>query len=267
MRKKFFIAMTVIFTLASVSTSFFIESSQNRTQAAIAVIDTQNIAKAQAEYVEAAKTVQNTLTQIENQIKELASLPGQVISQFSNQLTQEIGAVTNEIKKAESELLKPATDAEASWRNIFTKVESWGNPQINILATDQGVILKIDTVNKDAFKIIKANNITLEVDLQRLADLMDLNASAEGNKQAAQINNMLQAQANGLKARELAIKQAVATATMVYYQRQNQIDAQAADRAQQIVNQMEAVKSKGNPFAQSEAVSFEQGNPFAPRGR
>lgn len=62
---------------------------------------------------------------------------------------------------------------------------------------------------------------------------MTLNASAEGQKQAAQINNMLLAEQAKILQQQNLIRAAEAVARISYYQRQNQLDALAeAQRTQ-----------------------------------
>lgn len=248
MKKLHRISIICVLTGVSIMTGLFINNSYNHTEAAIAVIDSKNISETHLSYLEGVKTVQNTLTQIQNQIKELTSLPTSTINNFKNQLSNEMNVVANAIKSAQGDFLNPSANPDASWGKVFTSVDDWGKSNIDYLSTEQGLIHNLDIVNKDAFRVLKANNTNMETDIKKLNELMEINQSIEGNKQGIQVNNMLQAHANELKAREVAIKQAEATATIAYYQRQNQIDAQAADRAQKLVNEFDGIKNKGNPL-------------------
>ena len=235
------VLIVCFYACLSVMTGLFMLNSHSGSEAAIAVVDVKNIAEATKGYLEQVKTVQNTLTQIQNQMKDLSSLSPSNILNFSNQTTGRLNTVADAVRNAQGDFLKPGANPDESWAAVFLKIENWGVDEIDDAEVKQALIHNIDVINKDAFRILKANNTSLESDMRCLNDLMVLNQSAEGNKQVLQVNNMLQAHANELKAREIAIRHAEATATIAYYQSMNQSEAQAANRAQKVVNEFEAV--------------------------
>lgn len=71
-----------------------------RTEAAIPVIDDSNIMQQIKTYTETIKVVTNTAEQIKLQLKELTSLPQQILDTYKNAVANSMAIVTGALQKS-----------------------------------------------------------------------------------------------------------------------------------------------------------------------
>lgn len=241
MKKRYIILS--LFLLFSISIGFFLSDDVSPAYGAIPVIDTANIAETHANYLQALQTAINTAKQIEYQLKELQGLSEGFLNAFKNDFNQDLQNI-QQIQSQAQGMAKASQTAEQAWNNTFYTAEDYGNSNVvDRLKLDKNVIHALDLTYKDAFNLIKQTG-ALDKEIENLNRAMEANTAVEGNKQALQIQNVLSGQLVELRAKELAVKNAEAIATVAYYQRENQIEAAAADIAKRHVEALEAYKKK-----------------------
>lgn len=88
----------------------------HRAQAAIPVIDMENIAQA-------VLTVSHTLTQIQNQLLELQPLDSQVLQSQINGINQRMSEIKNTAQQATG-LMNPSQSVEQKWEQTFGNMDT-----------------------------------------------------------------------------------------------------------------------------------------------
>ncbi|MBP2665431.1 MAG: type secretion system family protein [Firmicutes bacterium] len=198
------------------------------TQAAIPVIDTENILQQYKTYIQEAQTVINTAQQIQLQIKELTSLPASTISSFQSILNSEMNKMKN-LLTSTTGALNPQKTLDSVWDSIFRPkgdlVSSTNITSSTVSAVNATTISGLDTVNYEAMKIVKVAVADLEQTQKNIDNLVSLAGSAEGAKQTGQVQNMILAEQTKLMQKQNVIRAAEANARISYFQRQNQLDA------------------------------------------
>ena len=93
----------------------------SQSQAAIAVIDMQNIAQQAKTYAESVKLVAQTAQQITLQAKELAAFPSNLINSYNQGINNSLNNLKNTLTKATTTFATTATDAQIKsyWENKF----------------------------------------------------------------------------------------------------------------------------------------------------
>lgn len=163
-------------------------------EAAIPVIDSENILQQLKTYTETIKVVTNTAEQIKLQLRELASLPKQVLDTYKSAVSNSMAVVTDIMKKGGFFLEEARW--EEYWKTLYPKLEAgdykqttWSERSINTTIQETLSIL-----NKQDVTSYHALMQELEKSKERLQGLMELNKAPEGSKQAQQIANEIAAE-------------------------------------------------------------------------
>ena len=115
---------------------------------------------------------------------------------------------------------------------------------MSVASANNGYSKVLDQSNYDSLKIIKDCSVQMDQTNARIQELLELNASAEGQKQAAQIQNMLLAEQAKLLYLQNVIKSAETSSRITYYQKDNRIDQNSAAIAEKAT---ENLKDYPNP--------------------
>jgi P-type conjugative transfer protein TrbJ len=204
-------------------------------EAAIPVIDSANISQQNMTYLETVKTVLNTAQQITLQLQELKSLSTGTLSSYQSILNREVNAIQASLAQATG-ILNPQKPLDTIWTSTFKPAGTVtaGNFTTSTAgAVNTTTIAALDAANYDSFQVVKTALASLDQTKANLDNLMTLNAGAEGQKQSAQINNMLLAEQAKLLQQQNIIRAAEATARIAYYERRNQLDALAEAQGRQ----------------------------------
>ena len=246
MNKKYKLFITSGLLTISLATGYVVH--QNTSDAAIAVVDAKNILETNKAYIEAAKSALNTAEQITLQTRELLGLPGQYINQAKSAMVTEMNNL-NSVFDSATGMLNPNKSTDQAWNESFYAVTDFGNNSVaDRLAMDKSSISALNNTHKDAFNVIKENTKSIDEDTRFLSEAMDVNAGVEGNKQALQLQNTLMTKSVEIQVKQAAITSAASSATVAHYQRQNQVDAQAADLAKRHTESIQKIRDKGDPF-------------------
>ena len=212
-------------------------------EAAIPVIDSSNITQQYATYLQTLQTVVNTAQQITLQIQELKSLPNSLLGNYQSILQQEANRLKQSLANT-SGALNPMKDLNSVWNSTFKPagtITAANYTSATASAVNGSTITALDQANYDSFSVVKNAINNMNQTQSNLNQLMTLNASAEGQKQTGQINNMLLAEQAKLLQQQNIIRAADAAARISYYQRQNQREALAqadADQAADSIKKM-----------------------------
>ena len=158
--------------------------------AAIPVIDTQNIQQQLKTYLESIKVVTNTAQQIALQLQELKSLPGKLLEKYKAEFLASIQ------KAKEHAQPTGILSEEGMWQKVWDEKFPVINADSGLSHTsmsERNVEVTMQALQSLQNKKDIAAYHNLMKDLQdaqkRLQELIDLNRSPEGAKQAAQIAN------------------------------------------------------------------------------
>ena len=204
-------------------------------EAAIPVIDSSNITQQYKTYLQTYQTVINTAKQITLQIQELKTLPSGTLSQYQSILNQEVSTMQTSLSNT-SGVLNPQKTLSNVWSSTFEPagiVTANNITGTKVSAINGATISALDQANYDSFNVVKTAMNNMKQTQSNLDQLMTLNASAEGQKQSAQINNMLLAEQAKLLQQQNMVRAAEGVARITYYQRQNQLDALAEAQCNQ----------------------------------
>ena len=215
------------------------------TEAAIPVIDAANIEQQALTYAETIKTVMNTAQQISLQLKELQSLSSNTMNDFKSSLDTDFKKITS-IFDSSTGVLNPTKDTQTAWNESFgqTSLTKDTATYMSVASANNGYSKVLDQSNYDSLKIIKDCSVQMDQTNARIQELLELNASAEGQKQAAQIQNMLLAEQAKLLYLQNVIKSAETSSRITYYQKDNRIDQNSAAIAEKAT---ENLKNYPNP--------------------
>lgn len=231
------------FALFNVGIGLFMSENIMPAHGAIPVIDTVNIAETHANYLQTLQTALNTAKQIEYQLRDLQGLSEGFLNGFKNDFNGDLQNIQQTQTQSQG-MMNPAQTAELAWSKTFYTAEEYGDKDVaDRLKLDKNAAYVLGLTYKDAFNLIKQSGV-IDKDVENLNKAMDTNTSVQGNKEALQIQNVLSGQLVALRAKELAVKNAEAIATVAHYQRQNQIEETAADIARRHVEALEAYKKK-----------------------
>lgn len=207
-------------------------------EAAIPVTDSSNISQQYKTYLQTYQTVINTAKQITLQIQELKTLPSGTLSQYQSILNQEVSTMQTSLSNT-SGVLNPQKTLSSVWESTFEPagiVTANNITGTKVSAINGATISALDQANYDSFNVVKTAINNMKQTQSNLDQLMTLNASAEGQKQSAQINNMLLAEQAKLLQQQNMVRAAEGVARITYYQRQNQLDALAEAQCNQAAN-------------------------------
>ena len=221
---------------------------QHKAQAAIPVIDMQNIAQA-------INTVTNTLTQIQNQLLELQPLDLQALQHQINGINQQMDNIQRTAQQAQG-LLSQSLSMDQKWQQTFGNLETkfstseTTTPEAQ-MAHDKNKVYTLEKTYQDAYQTAK-DSANLENEMTTLQDLMDANKNAVGNKQSLQIQNSLLAQQNLLLMKQIKTLSGMSTAIAGSYAAKNEADAATAAQNEQLIQAFEEHQAKGNPASKVE---------------
>ncbi|PWM76981.1 MAG: hypothetical protein DBY32_09115 [Phascolarctobacterium sp.] len=180
------------------------------TQAAIPVIDSQNIAQQLKTYTETAKLVSQTAEQITLQAKELASLPTSVLRQYTNGINNSIRSINNTLNST-IVFSENATEntIRQYWENKFPVLnnsDDWIISERNHLAIITNLQEEQSEDNKQSLVAYQKLMQELDDNQAMLDDLLEQNENIEGNKQGQQISNQIAGVTANIKRIELALR-------------------------------------------------------------
>lgn len=168
----------------------------NDSQAAIAVIDTQNIAQQAKTFAESAKLVTQTAQQITLQAKELASFPSNLINSYNQGINTSLTNLQNTLNKATKTFATTATDAQIKsyWENKFPQInanDNWAISEQNNVIIQRNMREQQSRDNQAMLIAYKEMMVELDANQKMLNELLRKNADIEGNKQGQQLANQI----------------------------------------------------------------------------
>ncbi len=194
-------------------------------QAAIPVIDDQNIAQQLKTYTETLNVVKNTAEQISLQLKELMAMPENLLNEYKNAFDESLAAVTDTLKN--SDLLVDKDEWDEYWENLYPRINGgdykqtvWSERSIN--DTIQEIMSMRNEEDVNSYHELMAE---LEKSKVRLQDLLEQNKTVEGNKQAQQIANEIATEKANIESINTAI-QAITNKNQVMQQQAQVLKAQ-----------------------------------------
>ena len=202
-----------------------------KANAAIPVIDAENIAQA-------VMTVTNTLTQIQNQLLELKPMDSGFLQTQISDINQQINQMRSNAQQAQG-LMNQSQSLEQKWQSTFGSIDTLFTSGATVtpdaqIAHSRNAAYTLDQTYQDAYRIAK-QNANVDQDWQTLQQLMDANKSAVGNKQSIQIQNSLIAQQNALLLKQIQTQSATNAVLAATAAAQNQEDAQTTAQNKKII--------------------------------
>ena len=160
-----------------------------RASAAIPVIDVENIAQQLKTYLETVKLVTNTAEQIQMQLLELKSLPERLITKYKNELLASVNKAIDHAKK--TGVLVDEAEWKKLWNERFPAILSGELAQTAKLERSVESTMQALQSLQNQKDVTAYHNLMKELQesQKRLQELLELNKSPEGAKQAAQIAN------------------------------------------------------------------------------
>lgn len=182
--------------LAAAIIGSFIGYGFTHSQAAIAVIDTQNIAQQAKTYAESAKLVTQTAQQITLMAKELASFPASVINSYNQSIKDSTTNLQNTITKTTVTLATTATEAQIKsyWENKFPQLnanDNWAISEQNNVILRRNMREQLSQDNQAMLIAYKEMMTELDKNQEMLNEMLKKNADIEGNKQGQQLANQI----------------------------------------------------------------------------
>ena len=194
-------------------------------EAAIPVIDDQNIAQQLKTYTETLNVVKNTAEQISLQLKELMAMPENILNEDKQAFNDSIAAVKNTLSN--SDLLVDKDEWDEYWKETYPRINSgdykqtvWSERSIN--DTLQEIMSMRNEEDVNSYHELMAE---LEKSKVRLQDLLEQNKTVEGNKQAQQIANMIATEKANIDSINTAI-QAITDKNQLMHQQAEVLKAQ-----------------------------------------
>lgn len=201
-------------------------------QAAIPVIDDQNIAQQLKTYTETLNVVKNTAQQISLQLKELMAMPENLLAEYKNAFDKSLASVTNTLKN--SDLLVDKDEWDEYWEKLYPRINGgdykqtvWSERSIN--DTLQEIMSMRNEEDVNSYHELMAE---LEKSKVRLQDLLEQNKTVEGNKQAQQVANEIATE----KANIESINTAIQAITNKNHVMQQQAQVLKAQNRQAVIN-------------------------------
>lgn len=168
----------------------------SQSQAAIAVIDTQNIAQQAKTYTESAKLVMQTAQQITLQAKELAAFPANLINSYNQGINDSLNNLQKTLNKATKTFATTATEEQIKtyWENKFPKLnanDNWAISEQNNIVLQRNIREQQSQDNRAMIIAYKEMIVELDNNQKMLNELLKKNADIEGNKQGQQLANQI----------------------------------------------------------------------------
>ena len=168
----------------------------SKSQAAIAVIDMQNIAQQAKTFAESAKLVTQTAQQITLQAKELASFPSNLINSYNQDINSSLTNLQNTLTKATTTFATTATEAQIKsyWENKFPQInanDNWAISEQNNVIIQRNMREQQSKDNQAMLIAYKEMMAELDDNQKMLNEFLRKNAEIEGNKQGQQLANQI----------------------------------------------------------------------------
>ena len=165
-----------------------------RAHAAIPVIDDSNIMQQIKTYMETIKVVTNTAEQIKMQIKELESLPKQILDRYKKEFVTAIEEVKAHTKM--TGMLDDVKKLPEVWGHCFPTLRGGdlshtATSEKNMTVTMQEVLSMRNQQDVAAYRALMQD---LQKSKDKLAELLELNKTPEGQKQGKQLANEIAAE-------------------------------------------------------------------------
>ena len=187
-------------------------------EAAIPVIDDQNIAQQLKTYTETLNVVKNTAEQISLQLKELMAMPENILNEYKQAFNDSIAAVKNTLSN--SDLLVDKDEWDEYWKETYPRINSgdykqtvWSERSIN--DTLQEIMSMRNEEDVNSYHELMAE---LEKSKVRLQDLLEQN-------KAQQIANMIATEKANIDSINTAI-QAITDKNQLMHQQAEVLKAQ-----------------------------------------
>ena len=162
-------------------------------EAAIAVVDSQNIAQQAKTYAEAVKVATNQAQQIMLQIRELESLPQDVLNEYIGDLTGTAYEITNTVNSV-GNLYRSTVSKENVKNYLDKKFLKLKQGEITEKKYREETAASRETLATDTTSYLNAYRrlmVQLEKKNKDLEELLRKNQSIEGNKQGQQLANQI----------------------------------------------------------------------------
>ena len=166
----------------------------SQSQAAIAVIDTQNIAQQAKTFAESAKLVTQTAQQITLQAKELASFPSNLINSYNQDINSSLTNLQNTLTKATTTFTATEAQIKSYWENKFPQInanDNWAISEQNNVIIQRNMREQQSRDNQAMLIAYKEMMVELDANQKMLNELLRKNAEIEGNKQGQQLANQI----------------------------------------------------------------------------
>lgn len=216
-----------------------------KAQAAIPVIDMENIAQT-------VLAVSHTMTQIQNQLLELQPLDLQFLQSQINGINQQISQIKNTAQQAGG-LMNQSQSVDQKWQQTFGSINTLFSSEATITADAQiartrNTAYTLDQTYQDAYRAAK-NAADIDQEWAILQSLMVANKNAVGNKQSLQVQNSLIAQQNILLIKQQQSQSTLSSVIAATAAAQNMEDAQTTAKNKKMIEQNEKLSQLGSPLA------------------
>ena len=183
-RKTFTMGMVGTFLLALPLTA----------QAAIPVIDPENILQQIKTYTETLQVVTNTAQQITLQLKELEALPEAVLDTYKDALNNSMASINTAMKQ--SGFFTEEVAWNQYWQNTFPKIAVDAYAQTSLAEQNVNTTLQEVLSMRNREDVTTYHQLMGELDASRsrLTDLLEQNKSPTGSKQVQQLANEIAAE-------------------------------------------------------------------------
>ncbi len=193
----------ILSTLFLVSVISFVHEAEG----AIAVVDVQNIAQQAKTYSEAVKMTTQQAQQITLQARELLSLPSNTLNSFTSSINNSIFTIHDAVNSVNG-LYKTTINKDNINLYLNNKFFKLSEDKINDVINRENNRQMKEALSSDSSKYLEAYRkllLELNVQNQKLQELLELNKSIEGNKQGQQIANQIAACQAQIQSIEIAM--------------------------------------------------------------
>ena len=232
--------------------------------AAIPVIDAENIAQQLKTYLESVKIVTNTAEQIRLQLQELTSLPTKLLEKYKNEVMASIEKVKDHAKP--TGILSEEGMWQKVWNERFPVIAVGDLSQTAMSERNVEITMQALQSLQNQKDITAYHNLMKELQesQKRLQELLELNKSPEGAKQAAQIANEIAVEKAHIDTIKTSIQAISVQNEVMESQRQIVKEQNEHAVAQAMANATEAtIKQMHKEAAAIQGMPIGQDNPWA----
>ena len=228
------------------------------------VIDAENIAQQLKTYLESVKLVTNTAEQIRLQLQELTSLPTKLLEKYKNEVMASIEKVKDHAKP--TGILSEEGMWQKVWNERFPVIAVGDLSQTAMSERNVEITMQALQSLQNQKDITAYHNLMKELQesQKRLQELLDLNKSPEGAKQAAQIANEIAVEKAHIDTIKTSIQAISVQNEVMESQRQIVKEQNEHAVAQAMANATEAtIKQMHKEAAAIQGMPIGQDNPWA----